>query len=199
METLTAMPARFTAGTTVSYTRSIANLPDSAYGWALYVSLADAAQLVAGPFTVTNASADVVIASTATAALTPGSYRWQETLKELSPGTRVQEVSRGNSVVDFDLSTATAGSGQTDAARTLVALKAAMLGRITADAETIVIDGTTIAHIPFELLDSLVWKYQRIVDLQNNPKAFFGTVQANWGPAPLLTLPGYPLPPMGGV
>ena len=199
MYPLNAMPARFTAGTTVSYSRTILNLPSSTYGWELYVYVAGDGQMTAGPFAVTNASVDVTLSATATSALTAGPYKWQERLKEKSTGTRVLQLDRGNVMVDLDLSTATAGSGQTHEARVLAALKAKVLGRITADAETIQIDGTTIARIPFELAEKLVWKYQAIVDGQNNPRAVFGTVEANWGTSPFPTFPCDPLPPSGGA
>lgn len=198
METLTAMPARFTAGETLSYTRTVSGLPDSTHGWVLFVYLAGAAQpLAAGPFTIAaDGSCTVTVDANITHNLAAGNYRWQETAKEnvASYAGKIVTWDRGSVIVDLDLAQATGGSAQSFEARVLAALQAKILGRITTDAETIQIDGTTIARIPFELAERLVSKYQALVEAQNNPGALMGSVEVNFGPPGLPIVPGFPLP-----
>ena len=200
MEPLIAMPASFTSGETVTYTRQCSDLPLSTYGWVLYVYIAGPNELAAGPFTIDATGTCVVtLTPTQTASLAGGNYRYQETAKE-NVGTppnytgQILTWARGTLQVELNLATASSGSGQTFEETMLAALKAKVSGRLTVDQESIQIDGTAISRIPFELAERLITKYQVMVDLQQNPRAVIGSVEINFGPPALPYLPGMPLP-----
>lgn len=181
MTTPTAMPARFSAGTTLTYERTVPDLPTSSYGWKLNVYLAGPSEARHEAITLTNGVGTVVIAASVTRGLPAGAYRWLERIAENSPGVRVFDVATGTLEVVADLASAADGSALTYEAQVLAALKERLLGRLTADAETLQVEGTAITRIPFDQLERLVAKYQAIVDLQQNPASGFGSVEITFG------------------
>lgn len=183
MTTPTAMPASFTAGTTLSYERTLASfdLPTSAYGWRLSVYLAGPAEASHVDISAAGGIFTVLLPATTTVDLPAGVYRFTERAKEIAPGTRVYDVGSGTVAVEPDLATASAGSAMSFEAQVLAALKAKLLGRLTADQETLQVEGTAISRIPFEQLEGLIAKYQSLVDAQVNPASAFGSVEITFG------------------
>lgn len=181
MTTLTAMPARFSAGTTLTYELTLPDLPTSAYGWKASVYLAGPNEAKHENIAAVNGVCTVLVAPATTIDLVPGVYHYVERAVETSPGTRVFDIGSGMVVVDPNLATASGGSAMTFEAQVLAALKAKLLGRLTADQETLQVEGTAITRIPFEELEPLIEKYQQIVDLQANPAAAFGSVEITFG------------------
>ena len=198
MDTLFAMPARITAGTTVSYSRTVQSLPDSAYGWKLQLDIAGpGGQLTGKQFAISSMTASVLVSASDTETLPAGDYRWQETCRENLPGTQVFLLARGGVVVDPNLADAAGGTLVSFNASMLALLKARVQGRLTADQESVQVNGTAIVHIPFEVAERLLTKYQQLVDLETNPQSFLGSVEVNYGATPML--PGWPfVPPTGG-
>lgn len=181
MTTPTAMPASFSAGTTLTYERTVPDLPSSSYGWKLSVYLAGPAEAKHEAITLTNGVGTVLIAATATADMPAGAYRWLERITENSPGTRVFDVGAGSLEIGPNLATAAEGSALSYEAQVLAALQAKLLGRLGTDQETLQVEGTAIARIPFDQLERLVAKYQAIVDLQRSPNAAIGSVEITFG------------------
>jgi hypothetical protein len=197
---LTAMPMTFTAGESVIYKRTDSDY--SAVDWDLHVYVAGATQ-----FNVASVASGsdflVTIPASVTAGLTPGYYRFQEIViqRVLPAGQAELEkhlIGSGPISVEMNLATASAGSGQSFEEKVLAALEAKISGRVTVDQETLQIDGTAIARIPFEKLFELRQKFATLVDLQRSPNASMGSVEVNFGQPSLPTLPGFPLPPTGG-
>lgn len=183
MTTPTWMPARFSAGTTLTYERTVPDLPTSSYGWKLSVYLAGPAEARHEDITLTNGVGTVLIAAATTADLPAGAYRWLERIKETAPGVRVFDVGAGTVEIEPNLATAAEGSALSYEAQVLAALQAKMLGRLTSDQEMLQAEGVAITRIPFEDLERLVAKYQAIVDLQRSPNAAIGSVEITFGRA----------------
>lgn len=183
MQTPTAMPDSFSAGTTLTYVRTLDDLPTSAYGWRLCVYLAGPNEARHEDIAIASGAYTVLIAATVTQDLVPGAYSWLERVKEIAPGTRVLDVDSGTVEVKRDLATASGGSAMTYEAQVLEALKAKLLGRLTTDQETLQVDGTMIERIPFEKLEDLIAKYEAIVESQVSPNATFGSVEIHFGRA----------------
>jgi hypothetical protein len=183
MQTPTAMPASFSAGTTLTYARTLDDLPTSAYGWRLCLYIAGPHEAKHEDIAAVSGVYTPLIPASVTQDLLPGAYRWLERVKEIAPGTRVLDIDSGNVTVEPDLATATGGSAMTYEAQVLEALKAKFLGRLTTDQETLQVDGTLIERIPFEQLEGLIAKYQAIVDAQVSPDTLFGSVEIHFGRA----------------
>lgn len=183
MTTPTAMPASFSAGTTLTYQRSLAdlNLPTSATGWTFAVFLAGPDATGQQGIAAVNGIFTVLIPASTTADLPAGGYQYVERAYEVAPGTRVYDVGFGTVSVEPDLATASGDSLLSFEAQILAALKAKLLGRITTDQETLQVEGTAISRIPFEQLEPLIAKYQQIVDQQVNPASAFGSVEITFG------------------
>jgi hypothetical protein len=179
------MPASFSAGTTLTYARTLDDLPTSAYGWRLCVYIAGPNEAKHEDIAAVSGVYTVLIPASVTQDLVPGPYRWIERMKEIAPGVRVFDVPDGSGTVnvDPDLATATGGSAMSYEAQVLEALKAKLLGRLTVDQETLQVDGTVIERIPFEQLEGLIAKYQAIVDAQVSPDTLFGSVEIHFGRA----------------
>jgi hypothetical protein len=153
MQTLTEFPESFAAGTTVKYTRSLADYPAND-GWTLAVHLRG--------LTV-EGSADVTFGADITASLPAGAYTW---LERVSKAGEVNDPATGEVAVTPNVAAARAGDLQTPEAKILAALIAKRDGRLTADQETVQVDSMAITRIPFELLEELIARYQRIVNNQ---------------------------------
>lgn len=195
MQALTAMPASLSAGTTLSYTRTLTDLPATTTSWKLALYITGPAEAVVTGIVGVGGVYAVNMAATVTANLPAGPYKWFERIYEAAPNIRVLPFANGALLVELDPAQAAAGSGESWESQVLRALKDRFLGRVTIDQETIQIDGTAIAHIPMDQLEKLITKYQTIVDIQESPNAAMGSIQINFGPPSLPTLPGYPYLP----
>lgn len=126
MDTLTAMPDTFRAGTTLRYRRTLGDYPASA-GWALTVFLAGAG--VSSAIGVANGDDfDVEIPASETALLPPGVYGWTEIVEQ---GDDKHDPASGVVTVLPNLATATPGSLQSWEERELAALDQAILDLTT--------------------------------------------------------------------
>ena len=166
MQTLTEMPESFAAGTTVEYTRSLADFPAND-GWTLKVYLRGDGTANA---TVTPSGADYLVEFPAatTAPLAAGPYEWFE---EATKSGKVKSAGSGSVIVTPNIAAAGAGDLLSDAEKTLAALRAKRDGRLTADQEMIQVDNMAITRIPFELLEDLITRYQKIVNAQRRGSA----------------------------
>lgn len=163
MQTLTEFPTSFSAGTTVKYTRSLPDYPAND-GWTLTVALRGAGAVNA---TVSPSGADFLVTfpATLTTGLPAGSYEW---LERVTKAGETFDAAAGQVVVTPNVAAAGAGELMSHEERALAALIARRDGRLTADQETIQVDSMAISRIPFELLERLIDKYQRIVNAQRS-------------------------------
>jgi len=155
METLTKIPASFTAGTTVKFRRTYADYPAD-QGWTLTGYLRGAAirDYVA---VAAGASFDFTFAATGagppagTDSLTPGNYVWEE---RVSKAGEVYTPPGGTATVQVIQNTATAAAGdlQSKDEKDLVVVEAAISGRLTADLESYEIAGRAVKKIPIKEL-----------------------------------------------
>ena len=121
MTTLTALPESFPAGTTVRLARSYGDFPASA-GWALKLYLAGAAVMNAAG--VADGDGFVItLTAAATAALTPGLYRWVE---RATKGSESYDAASGLVTVTRNLATAAAGDAQSWEEKQLAEVEAAI-------------------------------------------------------------------------
>lgn len=128
MEALTALPARFAAGTTIKYRRSYPDFPASAWDLRLHL---------AGPVVKSWVAAkdgdvfDFTLAAAETAVCVAGSYRWVE---RVTQGTEVYDAAAGMVTVTANVATAGVGELQSWREKALVeareALSALVSGRV---------------------------------------------------------------------
>ena len=135
METLTALPSSFAAGTTVVYRPDyLADYPAPTWELTLYLNGGDPD----APKKLSSVAADsgsdhvVTLAATATDDLTPGLYRWVE---RVSDGSEVFDVAWGVVTVKPDVATANQGELRSWAERALAAVECKILARIPLDQE----------------------------------------------------------------
>lgn len=153
MDTLTAMPESFAAGTTVKYTRTLSDYAAND-GWTLTLQLAGVNVLTA---TAAPDGADhaVTLAAADTKNLTAGSYLWAEVVTN---GTDTYRVAQGRVTVEPNLGVALAGEHQSANERMLKAITAVIESRlgtggaVPKDVEAYSIDGITVTKIPLEQL-----------------------------------------------
>jgi hypothetical protein len=160
---LTELPASFRAGTTVEYTRTLADYP-AGDGWTLTLHLAGVS------VTSVEATADgnsfvVTIPATKTAALGAGLYRW---IERVDLDGDVYDVDSGRVKIEPDLATAAAGDEQGWLERAVLALRAHLEGRLEAGMESYAIAGRQVAKIPIkEAADLLAIFESRLARLEN--------------------------------
>lgn len=122
MNTLTQMPAAFSRGSTVEYTRTVTDYPATA-GWTLSVHIAGRSKLSK------NASASgsdyaVLLTAADTAVLEAGTYTW---LERVTDGTAVHDVGSGTVTITPNVATAAAGDLRSFDEKALEAIEAALL------------------------------------------------------------------------
>jgi len=156
-----APPAALYAGDAWAWT-----LPaDPAYPAAAGVALRYALAPIAGgaPILIAGALAGdgfaFAAASAATAAHTPGAYRWRLIVDD-GAGRRV--LGEGSFEVRPDPEASTADT-RSHARRTLDAIEATIEGRASKDADAFTIEGRSITRTPLEILMKLREHYRRIV------------------------------------
>lgn len=166
-QVLTAEPRTIAAGTSVQWQRSYGDF-SPADGWALKYYLN-------GPGGLTLAATDsagawlVSITPAQTANLKSGTYRWVAYAeKGADAALERYQVAAGTIVLTPNLPDAAPGALQTFAEKMLAAIEALMLGRATADQESMTIDGTAITRIPFEQLVRYRNQYAAEVQRQQN-------------------------------
>jgi hypothetical protein len=162
------VPRVIVAGTTVKFTRLLADFPPGA-GWT-YTIYFNGANNVFNKAGVAQADGSflVTIAPADTASLTPGAYRYAE---RVTNGFEVYDMVGDELVVQIEpnLATAPAGAFLTHAERTLGILEAALSGRLTADLESYQIAGRQVSKIPIKQLRELRGWYAAEVARAQNP------------------------------
>ena len=147
---LDSLPSEFAAGTTVAYTRTLADYPASD-GWALtlYVIAAD---VVIKAAVADGDSHAVTLSAADTKAIAAGTYRYVE---RVALAGEVFEVGSGFVTVTPDPTDATADDYKSQDEKLLEAIDAVLAGRITTDVEAYSIEGRALTRIPVRELARL--------------------------------------------
>lgn len=151
VDSLTALPARFAAGTTVKYRRSHADFPASA-GWSLTLHLVGpavkqwSAAADGAVFVFTLPAAD-------TAPLVPGSYRWIERAKK---GAEEYDAAAGMLTVTVNVAKAGVGELQSWAEKALVEARNALSALISGRVQTFQIGTRAFSKLDLPELRKLV-------------------------------------------
>jgi hypothetical protein len=160
----TTEPSRFAAGETVSWTKAVADFPNTD-GYSLVYAFG-------GPTAFSNVTAtsesdgsySVTIAAATTVALTPGVYRWQSYAES---GLERYAVESGQFVVTASLLGGNPVVSQ--AVKTLAVIDAALENRLTSDIESYTILGRSVNKIPISDLIKLRATFAAQVWKENNP------------------------------
>lgn len=145
VSTLSALPAAFLAGTTVKYTRSLADYPATG-GWTLKLALAGPAAFSKD---AAASGADHAVELTATdTVLAPGVYQWSEQVRN-GAGV-IYEVASGTVVIRANPGSATGASQQSWAEKTLAVVEAAIAGTLAGGLQSYQIHGRAVNRIPLE-------------------------------------------------
>jgi hypothetical protein len=162
------IPSVFVAGTTVKFTRQLADFPPG-QGWnyTIYFNGANSIFNKAG-VAQADGSFLVTIDPADTASITPGAYRYAE---RVTNGSEVYDVVGDELIVTVEpnLATAPAGAFLTHAEKTLSVIEAALSGRLTADLESYQIAGRAVTKIPIKELRELRGWYAAEVARAQNP------------------------------
>ena len=175
MQTLTEMPDEFAAGTTVTYTRSVADFK-ATDGWVLSLYLNGATQ---HSFGSTASGANFIVTIPATETFKPGVYQWRE---RVAKAGEVHEVGAGSVAIEKDIATAVPGDMQSWEEKQLAVVEDAIAGRLSSDMQSYQIAGRAVTKIPMEELLKLRGQLARAVWQQKNPGKFGPTVLATFTP-----------------
>lgn len=163
-------PHQFVAGDTVSWTKSLSDYPTSD-GWTLHYRIVGVEEEI--PDANIDASEntfggwDVVIAA-ADSSLDAGAYRiigWVVS----GDASQRHTIYDGTVTVLADVASVSAADLQTPNQKILAAIDARLAGRITADQESVQIDGTSLVRIPIKDLATLRGVYSAKVWREFNP------------------------------
>jgi hypothetical protein len=119
---LTQIPDAFSSGSTVVYTRSFSDYPQTA-GWTLTLLLAGVGY-ISIPAAANGAGFTVTIFATQTATLPPGMYRW---LERVAKSPEIYDVGAGVTSITPNLAVVGPGDMQTFEEKALVVVEAAIL------------------------------------------------------------------------
>jgi hypothetical protein len=162
------VPRVIVAGTTVKFTRQLADFPPGA-GWT-YTIYFNGATSTFNKVAVAQADGSflLTIDPSDTANLPPGAYRYAE---RVTNGSEVYDLVGDELVVQIEpnLATAPAGAFLTHAEKTLQVIEAALSGRLTADLESYQIAGRAVTKIPIRELRELRGWYAAEVSRAQNP------------------------------
>lgn len=163
-------PHQFVAGDTVQWTKSLSDYPASD-GWALHYRIVGVEEEIpdASIAAIANASSgwDVSIPF-GNSSLDAGAYR---IIGWVVSGDNTQRFTVYDSTVTVlaDVATVSPTDLQTPNQKILAAIDARMAGRITADQESVQIDGTSLVRIPIKDLATLRGVYAAKVWRDLNP------------------------------
>jgi hypothetical protein len=155
MDALTALPSSFAAGTTVKYTRNLADRPANG-GWALELVISGRSRLAVNA-TPSGADFAITLPATETAKLGAGLYRWAE---RASKAGEVFTVGEGSVNVTPDVVAAPVGELQSPDEKELELVIAAIEKRLPADLEAFQIAGRSVNKIPMAEL----WKRRAVLE-----------------------------------
>jgi hypothetical protein len=162
--TLTEMPASFTAGTTVQYTRSHSEFAANA-GWSMKIHVAGGG-VIHEAATPSGAAFVVTLSATETANLPPGTYQWEERVTKAG-----EEFVAASGIVEVykNIAQATEGSFLSKDEQDLVVVEAAITGRLTSDMESYSINGRTVNKIPMRELMTIRAELRRAINARKHP------------------------------
>lgn len=144
MQELTALPASFAAGTTVAYTRTLADYPRSA-GWGLTLILHGKGRLIVTA-TASGEAHLVTLTAAMTGALPAGGYTWTE---RVSRASEVYDVDSGSVVITPDVVSAGEGDLRDPDEELLEIVELKLKGRLSTDAgDAYQIAGRSVNKIP---------------------------------------------------
>jgi len=162
------VPRVIVAGTTVKFTRQLADFPPDA-GWTYTIYFNGATSTFNKAATAqADGSFLVTIDPSDTANLPPGAYRYAE---RVTNGSDVYDLVGDELVVQIEpnLATAPAGAFLSHAEKTLGIIELALSGRLTADLESYQIAGRAVTKIPIKELRELRGCYAAEVARAQNP------------------------------
>lgn len=163
-------PHQFVAGDTVQWTKSLSDYPASD-GWALHYRIVGVTEEIADAniSVMANVSGgwDVSI-SAAASSIDAGACRITGWVTSGDASER-HTVYDGTITALADIASVSPGDLQTPNQKILAAIDARMAGRITADQESVQIDGTSLVRIPIEKLATLRGIYSARVWRDLNP------------------------------
>jgi hypothetical protein len=165
--TLTAIPERFSAGSTVRVELDAAEY-SAADGWelTLYLAGAEVAAFVGdGLGTVHTFELDAA----STAALPAGTYQW---LVRAAKDDDVIDVSGGTLEVTPDLAAAAAGDLASWEAQALVVARAALKGQLTDGMKGFQIGNRAVENIDSDKLITIIAQLEQRVAAQRSPATF---------------------------
>jgi len=184
---LTSMPRRFSAGSTVSYRRTLPNYPPAS--WTLKVYLAGALGISA---TVAEDGADYVVtfSASATTPLPAGAYRFEERVEDASANVygrgQDPDLDGGMVTVTPNLAAAGAATGafQLWAEKTVAALEANIYGAASDDVFRFSVGGRTVEIA--SLKDKMELLRELRIELRSRKSGgpFFRDVQARFSDRP---------------
>lgn len=145
MENLTAMPAEFTAGTTVTYRRSLPSYPASAWDLTVYLTGKSAYSVIA-----TKDGDTFVVTIPANASIAAGGYVLTE--RVTGPSGRVEDATVASVTVRPDPATATPGSQQSWEEKMLQVFEDLIAGRLVKDVHSYQVDGLAVVKMDMEML-----------------------------------------------
>jgi len=149
---------------TLKVRRSFADFPTTA-GWSYKLTLVGPSTVsVTG--TVVSGAFEATIDATKTSALTPGNYRWQETV-ELAGEKFV--AGAGQIQVLRDIEAAAPGDAQSHEEKMVSVIESVLEGRLADGIESYTIGNRAITKIPLPELRKLLQKYRAAVWRARNP------------------------------
>ena len=164
-------PDRFVSGDTVQWTKSLRDF-SSSDGWSLKYRLVGDAWTIesAAIVAIANASGGWNIAIASTSSMVgAGTYRLIGWVENLAVPVERHTVIDTLVSVAADLALGDPVTLQSDNQRILAAIDARIAGRITADQESVTVDGTQITRIPITELITLRGVYAARVWAERHP------------------------------
>lgn len=150
-------PAAFTVGDTLQFRKSFADYKASE-GWALSYQLRNAAAAISINASTYNVhDFEVLVAASATASYTAGTYAWAAYVTKASER---HEVGRGTMVLQPNLAAAGAADRRSHVKKVLDAIEAVVEGRATKDQQEYAIAGRSLVRTPIADLLKLRDRYK---------------------------------------
>lgn len=168
MQTLTALPDRFRAGTTVEYFRAPADYPVGD-GWTLTLRIRGRNCLDVTATDNGDGRFKITLSATATSGLAAGGYQWVE---EASKAGTTYEAGSGTVEITPNLATAGENALRSQAEKDLDLVNAAIERRLTKDMENYSIEGVTLSRAPLDVLIRLRASLEAQVARERNPGTF---------------------------
>jgi len=172
-------PSRFTAGTTVQWTRVVSGYAH-ADGWTVRYYFRGASNFQVDA--VEDGTRHLVtLGAAATTQKLPGRYRWW-LYAERGSGDALERIplAKGQVIVAAAVADAADGAFRSFNERMYAAIRAVLEGRITADVEAMTLRGTALTRIPIERLQRMEGVYAWRVWRERNKGKLGITVRSSF-------------------